>query len=229
MIDAVIATSVRSNTQLRAHHRQQHRGDVMPAMGQMTSLVFSGVMNLVVVGLLIGLWAWVLLPGLLRERRNSSPLDTVNKFERSMDTLAQTGADQPSADLSGREILVLDDAERVVSGHARSRAEVRRRALLARGGFVVVATAAAGAVGGGLWWIPLAVAGPLYLLYVVAVLRLERRLAERREMLHDLAEERERRLPTEPAPLEVDAVELVVGDESGIIITGWNEQRFPKP
>ena len=198
-------------------------------MGQMTSLVFSGVMNLVVVGLLIGLWAWVLLPGLLRERRNSSPLDTVNKFERSMDTLAQTGADQPSADLSGREILVLDDAERVVSGHARSRAEVRRRALLARGGFVVVAAAAAGAVGGGLWWIPLAVVGLLYLLYVVAVLRLERRLAERREMLHDLAEERERRLPTEPAPLEVDAVELVVGDESGIIITGWNEQRFPKP
>jgi hypothetical protein len=48
-------------------------------------------------------------------------------------------------------------------------------------------------------------------------------------MLHDLAEERERRLPTEPAPLEVDAVELVVGDESGIIITGWNEQRFPRP
>lgn len=201
----------------------------MPAMGQMTSLVFSGVMNLVVVGLLIGLWAWVLLPGLLRERRNSSPLDTVNKFERSMDTLAQTGVDQPSADASGRQILVLDDAERVVSGHARSLAEVRRRTVLARGGFVVVAVAAGGAVGGGLWWIPLTVVGPLYLLYVAAVLRLERRLAERREMLHDLAEERERRLPPEPAPLDVDAVELVVGDESGIIITGWNEQRFRKP
>ena len=66
----------------------------MPAMGQMTSLVFSGAMNLVVVGLLIGLWAWVLLPGLLRERRNSSPLETVSRFERSMDTLAQTGMEQ---------------------------------------------------------------------------------------------------------------------------------------
>ena len=197
-------------------------------MGQMTSLVFSAMMNLVVVGLLIGLWAWVLLPGLLRERRNSSPLDTVNSFERSMDRLAQTGLEQTSAEPSGRQILVLDDAERVVSGRARSRAEVRRRAVLARGGFLVVAAAAVGGVGGGMWWIPFGVLGSLYLLYVLAVVRLERRLAEQREMLHDLAQERERRQPPEPAPVDVDAVELVVGDESGIIITGWNEQRSPR-
>jgi hypothetical protein len=195
----------------------------------MTSLVFSAAMNLVVVGLLIGLWAWVLLPGLLRERRNSSPLDTVNSFERSMDRLAQTGLEQPSAEASGRQILVLDDAERVVSGRARSRAEVRRRAVLARGGFVVVAAGLGGGVGGGLWWIPFAVLGPLYLLYVVAVVRLERRLAEQREMLHDLAQERERRQPPEPALVDLDSVELVVGDESGIIITGWKEQRSPRP
>jgi hypothetical protein len=195
----------------------------------MTSLVFSVAMNLVVVGLLIGLWAWVLLPGLLRERRNSSPLDTVNNFERSMGTLAQTGVEQSPGETSGRQILVLDDAERVVSGHARSRAEVRRRAVLARGGFVVVVAAVGGAVGGGLWWIPFGVLGSLYLLYVVAVVRLERRLAEQREMLHDLAQERERRQPPEPALVDVDSVELVVGDESGIIITGWNEQRSPRP
>jgi hypothetical protein len=195
----------------------------------MTSLVFSAAMNLVVVGLLIGLWAWVLLPGLLRERRNSSPLDTVNSFERSMDRLAQTGLEQPPAEASGRQIMVLDDAERVVSGRARSRAEVRRRAVLARGGFVVVAAGLGGGVGGGLWWIPFAVLGPLYLLYVVAVVRLERRLAEQREMLHDLAQERERRQPPEPALVELDSVELVVGDESGIIITGWKEQRSPRP
>ena len=201
----------------------------MPAMGQMTSLVFSVAMNLVVVGLLIGLWAWVLLPGLLRERRNSSPLETVSRFERSMDTLAQTGMEQPAADVSGRHVLVLEDAERVVSGHARSRPELRRRALLARVGFVVVAAAVTGVVAGGLWWIPLAIVAPLYLLYVAAVVRLERRLAQQREMLHDLAQERERRLPPEPAPIDVDAVELVVGDESGIIITGWNEQRSPRP
>lgn len=145
-----------------------------------------------------------------------------------MDTLAQTGAD-PSGDASGREVLVLDDAERVVSGGARSRAEVRRRALLARGGFVVVATLVGGFVGGGLWWVPAGVAGLLYAGYVIAVVRLERRLAEQREMLHDLAQERERRQPPEPISADAAPVELVVGDESGIIITGWNEQQSRRP
>lgn len=186
-------------------------------------------MNLVVVGLLIGLWAWVLLPGLLRERRNASPLDTVNRFERSMDTLAQTGMEQPASDVSGRHVLVLDDAERVVSGGARSRADVRRRAVLARGGFVVAAAAVCGVVGGGSWWVPLSVVGVPYVLYVVAAVRLERRLAQQREMLHDLAEERQRRQPPEPLPADTSAVELVVGDESGIIVTGWNERQSPRP
>ena len=185
-------------------------------------------MNLVVVGLLIGLWAWVLLPGLLRDRRNASPLDTVNSFERSMDTLAQTGAES-GVDATGRHVLVLDDAERVVSGAARSRPELRRRALLARGGFTVAAATIGGVVGGGLWWIPVAVTGFAYLCYVGAVVRLERRLAEQREMLHDLEEERERRQPSEPLAADTRPVELVVGDESGIIVTGWNEQRSPKP
>jgi hypothetical protein len=194
----------------------------------MTSLVFSAAMNLVVVGLLIGLWAWVLLPGLLRDRRNASPLDTVNSFERSMDTLAQTGAES-GVDAAGRHVLVLDDAERVVSGAARSRPELRRRALLARGGFIVAAATIGGVVGGGLWWIPVAVTGFPYLCYVGAVIRLERRLAEQREMLHDLEEERERRQPPEPLAADTRPVELVVGDESGIIVTGWNEQRSPKP
>ncbi|HSK95250.1 MAG TPA: hypothetical protein VK891_01415 [Euzebyales bacterium] len=210
------------------HRASGSHGDVVLAMGQMTSLVFSLAMNLVVVGLLIGLWAWVLLPGLLRDRRNSSPLDTVNSFERSMDTLAQTQA-EPFDD-AGRHVLVLDDAERVVvSGHARSRAELRRRALLARGGFVVAAAAVAGAVGGGRWWIVLGVSALPYLSYVVAVVRVERRLAERREMLHDLAEERQRRQSPDPLPIDAQPVELVVGDESGIIITGWNEHRSRKP
>lgn len=194
----------------------------------MTSLVFSNAMNLVVVGLLIGLWAWVLLPGLLRERRSSSPLETVNKFERSMDTLAQTGRDHSVSDAAGRHVLVLDDAERVVSGRTRSRPELRRRALLARGGFVVAAAAVAGMAFGDMWWIPSAVLAPVYLLYAALAVRVERRLAEQREMLHDLAEERERRLPPEAPSIERDAVELVVGDESGIIITGWNEHRSLK-
>lgn len=183
-------------------------------------------MSFVVVGLLVGLWAWVLLPGLLRERRNASPLESVNQFERSMDTLAQTGAgEQPGGNETGRRILVLGDAERVVSARARSRAELRRRAMLARGGFAVAVATVAGLVLGGAWWIPAGVIGAVYAVYVGMVLRIEQRLAQQREMLHDLGEERERRQPPSPFETDADAVELVVGDASGIIVTGWRGQE----
>jgi hypothetical protein len=192
----------------------------------MPSLVFSAAMSFVVVGLLVGLWAWVLLPGLLRERRNASPLESVNEFERSMDTLAQTGAaEQPDGRESGRRVLVLGDPERVVSARARSRAELRRRAMLARGGFALAVATVTGLVLGDMWWIPAGVVGGAYALYVGMVVRIEQRLAQRREMLHDLSEERERRQPPSPAETDADAVELVVGDASGIIITGWRGQR----
>ncbi len=187
-------------------------------------------MNLVVVGLLIGLWAWVLLPGLLRERRNTSPLETVNRFERSMDTLAQTGADSPPRhDALGRRIMVLGDAERVVSGRARTRAELRRRAMLARGGFVVAVAVVVGLVLGGWWWTPAGLGGATYLTYAGLVVRLEQRLAEQRDMLHDLADERERRQPPLAPPHDPNAIELAVGDESGIIVTGWRERQTPTP
>ena len=192
-------------------------------MGQMPSLVFFGPMSFVVVGLLIGLWAWVLLPGLLRERRNASPVDTVHRSERSsMDTLSQTGMDQTTAGGGARQILVLGDPERIVSARARTRAELRRRAVLARGGFVVAVAAVAGVALGGWWWAPAGVVGAAYLAYVGLVVRLERRLAERREMLHDIDEERERRQsPTVPVP-HTDAIEVAVGDERGIVVTGWH-------
>lgn len=183
-------------------------------------------MSFVVVGLLVGLWAWVLLPGLLRERRNASPLESVNQFERSMDTLAQTGAaERPGGDETGRRILVLGDAERVVSARARSRAELRRRAMLARGGFALAVATVVGLVLGGAWWIPAGVVGAAYGVYVGMVGRIEQRLAQQREMLHDLAEERERRQPQSPFETDADAIELVVGDASGIIVTGWRRQE----
>lgn len=191
-------------------------------MGQMPSLVFSAAMSFVVVGLLIGLWAWVLLPGLLRERRNASPVDTVDRFERSMDTLAQTGMDQAAAGGGAREILVLGDPERIVSARARTRAELRRRAMLARGGFLVAVAAVVGVVLGGWWWVPAGVFGAGYLVYVGFVVRLERRLAEQREMLHDLEEERERRQPPAPSAPDAAAIEVAVGDDRGIIVTGWH-------
>jgi hypothetical protein len=183
-------------------------------------------MNLVVVGLLIGLWAWVLVPGLLRERRNASPRESIDRFERGRDTLAQAGtAEQRSGDEGGRRILVLGDPERVVAARARSRAELRRRALLARGGFAVAVATVAGLVVGGAWWAPAAVLGTVYAGYVVMVVRLEQRLAQQREMLHDLAEERARRQPPPPLKTDANAIELVVGDASGIIVTGWQDRN----
>lgn len=178
-------------------------------------------MSFVVVGLLIGLWAWVLLPGLLRERRKAPPVDSVDGAERSTDTVAPTSVGQAPAD-GGRAILVLGDPERVVSARTRTRAEVRRRAMLARGGFVVAVTAIVGIGFGGWWWTPVGVLGATYAIYVGFVVRLERRLAEQREMLHDIDEERARR-QAPPVPVQdPDAIEVAVGDEHGIIVTGWH-------
>lgn len=186
-------------------------------------------MSFVVVGLLIGLWTWVLLPGLLRERHGASPVDSVSEFEHSMDTLAQAGVDRDGAATSGRQILVLGDAERVVAARARSRAELRRRTVIARGGFLMVAAIVAGLALGGIWWVPTGLVGVPYALYVALAVRLEQRLAQQRELLHDLAEERQRRQPPAPSAADADAIELAVGDESGIIITGWRGERPPTP
>lgn len=179
-------------------------------------------MSLVVVLLLIGLWAWVLLPGLLRGRRASSPLDTVDQFERSMDTLAQASPEAP-----GRHVLVRDDAAPVVMGVARTAAALRRRSLLARGGFAVAIAAITGVLFGGWWWIVLGAVSLPYAIYVVLAVRLERRLAERQRTIRDLKAEREQRQPRTVASDPV--VELVVGDESGIIITGWKDNKSPEP
>lgn len=184
-------------------------------------------MNLVVVGLLIGLWAWVLLPGLLRERRRASEPDTDTDISagHSIDSEAAPGAARRFADRSGRQILVLGDPERVVSSRTRSHAEVRRRVMLARGGFGIIVAAVVGLLLGGWWWTPAAAAGVTYLAYVALVARLERRLAEQREMLHDLGEERRRREPPTFPDRDPTAIEVAVGDASGIIVTGWQEHQ----
>lgn len=184
-------------------------------------------MNLLVVGLLVGLWAWVLLPGLRRERNQRTASSDTDAT--SSDGAARGGVVPRTGDTSGRRILVLSDPERVVSARTRSRAEVRRRALLARGGFVVALAVAGGFLGGGWWWLPAGVLAAVYVPFVLLAVRLERRLAQQREMLHDLAEERRRR---HPAPRrredDGDAIELIVGDASGILVTGWQEQRSPR-
>lgn len=89
-------------------------------------------MGLVIVALLVVLWAWILVPGAVRERRESSPLATVSRFERSMARLARThrGGVVRAKDASGRDVWVLDRPEAVLHGDAPRRAARRRRTVL---------------------------------------------------------------------------------------------------
>jgi Flp pilus assembly protein TadB len=182
-------------------------------------------MSFVVVGLLVALWTWVLLPGLLHNRREASTTESDTDHDVDGDALIRTASDRRDGDGAGRRILVLGDPEKIVSAQPRSRAELRRRAVLARGGFALVAAVVAGVALGGLWWVPAGVLGVPYVVYVLLAVRLERRLAEQRETLHDIAEERARRQPHQPTDADPDAVELVVGDATGIIVTGWRPER----
>ena len=63
-------------------------------------------MGVVIVALLVILWAWVLLPGAVRERRATTPRATVARFQRSMRRLGRTGAWGPAQGVTGRAVLV---------------------------------------------------------------------------------------------------------------------------
>lgn len=92
-------------------------------------------MSVVVVVLLVVLWAWILLPGAVRERRETSPVTSVSRFERSMAHLARANPvrsrrDGPAQPGPGHRIFVLDRPEAVVHGDASGRAARRRRQVL---------------------------------------------------------------------------------------------------
>lgn len=100
-------------------------------------------MSIVVVVLLVVLWAWILLPGAVRERRDTSPATSVSRFERSMAQLgrirlvrsvpegtgkaAPEGAGETPRD---REVWLLEGSERSAVLDAVARAARRRRQVL---------------------------------------------------------------------------------------------------
>lgn len=59
-------------------------------------------MSVVIILLLLGLWAALLLPGLLRARRHTSPTSSVTRFHHSMDLLGRTGRDAAGRQVTGR-------------------------------------------------------------------------------------------------------------------------------
>jgi len=123
-------------------------------------------MNIVLVLLLGGLWAVILLPRLLRERRESSAFGTVGAFERSMVRLG--GGVPPRA---GRTPV------------GPSAVQLRRQQVLQVLGGVTAATfLAALALGGWFLWLMTVVCAAGLGLYVAALRELAQEAALRRKV-----------------------------------------------
>lgn len=146
-------------------------------------------MNLLVVVVLAGLWALILLPGLLREHRSRSPLATIDRFERSMGILAKR---QRGAGMSGtrrrspgRQVLIIDP-HRLTGASNRARVLRRRRQTVLR---LAAAAAVAGllalALGGLFLWLFTAAATGL-LGYLAMLARIRANEAEARRKTHHL-------------------------------------------
>lgn len=112
-------------------------------------------MSIVVVVLLVVLWAWILLPGAVREQRDGSPASSVSRYERAMSGLARLNPIQRMRTAhrrAGREVLVPSGPRERSRRLAAARAARRRRTTLA---VLVTATAVglllARTVGGPAW------------------------------------------------------------------------------
>ncbi|MPZ88045.1 MAG: hypothetical protein GEU81_08210 [Nitriliruptorales bacterium] len=127
-------------------------------------------MNFLLVVMLAGLWFWLLLPGVLRDRRPRSPIASVDAFERFMDTLGPlTDPQANTVDLEGPEFA----AFRRRSGRF---AVLRRRRRVFRGliGAVVTTFAVASVFGEWAWWLA-GTGATLLVLYTLLLIRMRRR------------------------------------------------------
>jgi hypothetical protein len=110
-------------------------------------------MNLLLIAMLGGLWAAILLTGVLGDRRPRSPLASVDSFERLMDTLAPL-QQMPPADPQGTTTARRPPAPPPVP--ARRLALRRRKQVFRTLVAAVPGTAAIGLLfGGWAWLLPL--------------------------------------------------------------------------
>ncbi len=145
-------------------------------------LLGSLPMGIIVVLLLGGLWALILLPGALRSRRNSSPIDSILAFERSMSLLAPR---RPGERRPGRHVMVLD---RPASLTGRVRADVlarRRLALVGLAGATLLAAVLA-LLFGGVFEALFIVLALVFAVYVAVLRRRQARAAEIRAKIRHL-------------------------------------------
>lgn len=88
-------------------------------------------MGVAVVVLLGGLWASILVPAAVKARRESSPIHSVDLFERSLGMLAPKTSAGP-ANVPGRYVMVLERPARVAGTARPSPVVERRKAILLR-------------------------------------------------------------------------------------------------
>jgi hypothetical protein len=160
-------------------------------------------MSLLVVGLLAILWASILLPGALRNRRESSPQTTIDSFERSMSMLAMRAKNRPA---SGRQVLVLPPPPQRPPS-PRVRAVRRRRQILARLAVATTASALLALIIGGAFWALFGVVAAALGSYVASLVYLQTRQAETQRKV--------RRIPlTAPTGARVTFEELYAGERA---------------
>lgn len=153
-------------------------------------------MGHVVIVLLVALWALILIPGVVRGRRESSPIHTVLDFERSMSSLSLRPVDRSP----GRTVLVLAHPASVTGGSRRARVLARRRAALKGFAATLVTTGmlalVAGDVGALLFAMAVAAAGA----YLAALHASAARAAEARAKTRRLVPRPQRAPARMPAP-----------------------------
>jgi hypothetical protein len=163
-------------------------------------------MGFVVVVLLGGLWASILVPAAVRSRRESSPIHSVDLFERSMGMLAPTkptASVAGSRQLPGRYVMVLERPGQVARGRMPSPALERRRTVLTRLLAAVPGCGLLALVAGGIfvtifWLSVLALGG-----YVALLVQIQARRADAAAKL--------RRLPTAGAPVAERPTRVAAG------------------
>lgn len=154
-------------------------------------------MGVAVVVLLGGLWASILVPAAVRSRRESSPIHSVDLFERSMGMLAPRTPSGP-ANVPGRYVMVLERPSHVAGFGPHATAIERRKAILVRLVAAVPFTGVLALVAGG-FFRTLFVMSILALgAYVGLLVQMQARKAEAARKLH--------RLPTR-APVAAQRVQ----------------------
>jgi hypothetical protein len=124
-------------------------------------------MNVLLVVMLVGLWVWLLSPGVLRERRPRSVIPSIDSFERYMDTLAPLSEQPLPSDRPG--------VRRSIQVPPHVLAAQRRQRLFSRLAIAVPPALLVGVLFGGWAWIVPLVVIILFVAYTTALVVHRRR------------------------------------------------------